>query len=143
MKSRVNTYRMRKLALDLRNIEELSVVLETTASRVCTPDDYSKTIMLSYAGAVTVTLPANGAPAGSWIRFLVIGTNSCAPTIGPEQTAYHDTLIAPNDATADTITFPSGARIGACVKFVSTGTQWVAINEGFNTGATGTMTVNT
>ena len=110
-------------------------VAEATAARTCTSADYGKTILLSYADAVAVTLPANGAPAGSWIDFIVIGSDSCAPTIAA---ATADTLITVNDQQADSVTFGSGHRVGAHVRVISTGTYWVAINMGSTT-----MTVTT
>ena len=110
-------------------------VIDATATRVCTSADYGKTIFLSYAGSVAVTLPANGAPAGTPIRFIIDGADTCAPTIAA---ATADTLITANDAAADSVTFATGHRIGACVLFISNGTKWVAINEGSTT-----MTVNT
>ncbi len=114
---------------------EFEVVADATAARTCTAADYGKVIMLSYAGAVAVTLPANGAPAGSWIDFIVIGSNDCAPTISA---ATADTLITVNDATADSVTYATGHRIGAHCRVISTGTYWVAINVGSTT-----MTVTT
>ena len=124
--------------LDIQSPSTLAyktVVLDTTAERVCTSADYGKTIMLSYAGAVAVTLPANGATGGAWIDFIVIGADTCAPTIAA---ATADTLITFNDATADSVTFGTGHRIGAYVRVISTGTYWVAINMGSHT-----MTVTT
>jgi hypothetical protein len=108
----------------------LATEADTTATRVCTSADYGKIILLSYAGAVTVTLPANGAAAGSCIDFLIIGADTCAPTISA---ATADTLIVVGDAQADSVTFGSGHRIGAYVRFISTGTYWVAINVGSTT----------
>ena len=110
-------------------------VAEATATRVCTSADYGKTILLSYAGAVAVTLPANGAAAGSVIDFLVIGADTTDPTISA---ATADTLITVNDQAADSVSFASGQRIGACVRCISTGTYWAAVNLGSTT-----MTVTT
>lgn len=102
---------------------------------VLTSAYYGKTVFITGDAAQTITLPANGAAAGSWMRFVVIGSDSTVPTIAA---ATADTLIAPNDAAADSVTFGSGHRIGACVMLISTGTYWVAINEGSTT-----MTVTT
>ena len=113
----------------------VGTVADATATRVCTSADYGKTIFLSYEGAVAVTLPANAAAAGSVITFIVIGSNTCDPTISA---ATVDTLITVNDATADSVSFATGHRIGAAVMVISTGTVWVAINLGSTT-----MTVNT
>lgn len=109
--------------------------LDTTATPNITAADYGKIVMLSYAGAIAITLPANGAAAGSTLDIMIIGADTCIPTISA---ATADTLIAMNDAAADSVTFATGHRIGAYVRFISTGTYWVAINLG-NT----TMTITT
>jgi len=108
----------------------VDAILETSAARVCTAADYGKTIFLSYAGAVAITLPANGALLGSQIDFIVIGSDSCAPTIAA---ATADTLITVADAAADSVTYGTGHRIGAHCRVVSTGTYWVAVNVGSTT----------
>ena len=115
-------------------IERLKTVSDATSARVCTSEDYGKTIILSYATTVAVTLPANGAPAGSYIDFLLNGDDSLAVTISAATT---DTLIAPNDAAAKSVTFGSGSRIGARCRFLSTGTYWVAMNMGSTTMTVG------
>ena len=98
-----------------------NTVLEATATRACTATDHGKLILLSYAGAVAVTLPPNGATAGAIVDFMIIGTNSVAPTFTP---ATATTLRAFNDATAISCTYGSGHRIGAYVRFISDGTYW-------------------
>jgi hypothetical protein len=113
----------------------VSTVADTSASRVCTSADYGKTLFLSYAGAVAVTLPANGAAAGSWMDFIVTGSDSTAPTISA---ATADTLITVNDAAADSVTYGSGHRIGAAVRIISNGTKWIAVNLGSTTMTVGT-----
>jgi predicted type IV restriction endonuclease len=52
--------------------------------------------------------------------------------------ATADTLITVNDAQADSVTYASGQRIGACLKVISNGTYWIVVNEGSTT-----MTVTT
>ncbi|MEN6581687.1 MAG: hypothetical protein ABFD54_04500 [Armatimonadota bacterium] len=91
---------------------------------------YGKVTLISGNAAETIALPANGATAGTWMEFIIIGTDSTAPTFAA---ATADTLIAPNDAAADSVTFGTGHRIGACLKFISTGTFWVAVNIGSTT----------
>ena len=108
----------------------VSTIAETSNSRTCTSADYGKTIFVSHGGAVAITLPANGAAAGSWIDFIVTGSDSTAPTIS---TATVDTLITVNDAAADSVTYGSGHRIGAAVRIISNGTKWIAINLGSTT----------
>ena len=107
-------------------LKRLKTVAEATATRVCTSADYGKTILLSYAGTVTATLPANGAPAGSQIDFVVIGANTTIPVIAA---ATVNTLITVNNkSTADSVTFATGNRIAATVRVVSDGTYWHAMN---------------
>lgn len=96
---------------------------------------YGQTIFVTGEAAETINLPANGAPAGAWMRIIVVGSNSTIPTVAAKTA---DTLITQNDAQADSVTFGTGHRIGACLFVISTGTYWVAINEGSTT-----MTVNT
>ena len=99
-------------------------VADSTDARVIDSADYGKTIFFTYAGAVAVTLPANGAAIGSW--FICVNANS--DTTDPTYTATSDTLIAPNDAQADSVNFATGHRIGSCVKFISNGSYWLVIN---------------
>ena len=117
--------------------QRLAYVAETSASRTCTAADYGKTIFLSYEGATAVTLPANGALAGSWIDFVSIGSNTHVPTIAA---ATNDTLITNNDQQADSVTFGTGERIGAWVHCISNGTYWIAVNY---CGTMNAMTVTT
>lgn len=117
-------------------IDVVGTVAETTNARTCTSADYGKTIFLSCNDVVNVTLPANGAAAGSYIRFIVTTENANNVVIAA---ASSDTLIAFNDSTADSVQFATGQRIGACVLCISNGTYWVAINQSANN----TMTVNT
>jgi hypothetical protein len=110
--------------------------LEITATTLTvTSAHYGKTLLINTNAAVAVTLSANGAAAGSWLDVIVIGSDACAPTIAA---ATADTLITANDAAADSVTFGTGHRIGAAVRFISTGAYWVAINLGSTT-----MTVTT
>jgi len=114
----------------------LPVVAETGESLTLTAALHGgKVVVVSSAGACAITLPANNTTAGTWIDILVAGTDSTAPTISA---AEADSLIAPNDAEADSVTFGAGHRIGAYVRFIATGAKWVAVNVGSTT-----MTVNT
>jgi len=90
---------------------------------------YGKTIFFTYAGAVAVTLPAVNAAAGSWFRCINANSDTTAPTYA---TPAADTLITFNNATADSVTYGTGHRIGSCVKFISNGSFWIAINESAN-----------
>jgi hypothetical protein len=87
---------------------------------------YGKTTFVSGDYAPVVTLPANGAPAGTTMRFVMIGTNTCAPVF---TAATADTLITYNDQAADSIAFATANRIGAEITFLSTGTYWVALSN--------------
>lgn len=110
--------------------------LEITATTLTvTSAHYGKTLLINTNAAVAVTLPANGAAAGSWLDVIIIGSDACAPTVSA---ATADTLIAPNDAAADSVTYGTGHRIGAAVRFISTGAVWVAINIGSTTMTVGT-----
>jgi len=107
-----------------------TVVAEATTSRVCTAADYGKLLIISSNAAVAITLPANGATAGSQIDFMIAGTDDCAPTVSA---ATADTLIGPNDVDLDSVTYGTGHRIGAYLRVVSDGTYWHAINLGTTT----------
>lgn len=107
----------------------------TATTLAVTSAYYGKIIFVNTNDTVAITLPANGAAAGSWFDVIIIGSDACAPTISA---ATADTLITVNDAAADSVTFGTGHRIGAHVRFISTGTKWIAINLGSTT-----MTVNT
>lgn len=113
----------------------LTTVSVTDTNRTITSADYGKILLVSTNAAVAMTLPANGAAAGSWVDVIVIGSDSCAPTISA---ATADTLITVNDAAADSVTYGSGHRIGAHVRFISTGSFWIAINLGSTTMTVGT-----
>ena len=64
------------------------------------------------------------------VDVIVDGTDSTIPTISA---ATVDTLITFHDVAADSVTFGSGHRIGAHVRFISNGTKWIAINMGNHT----------
>ena len=116
---------------------KLETVNETSAARTITSADYGKTIFLNYEGAVAITLPANGAAAGSWFEFVIDGTDNCAPTFSA---ATANTLLTFNNkTTCDSVTFGSGHRIGAYIRFISTGSVWVATSL----SGLATMTVTT
>jgi len=112
-----------------------STVAITATTLSITSAHYGKVLLLNTNNTVAITLPANGAAAGSWFDLVIIGSDSCAPTVSA---ATADTLIAPNDAAADSITYGTGHRIGAAVRFISTGSVWVAINLGSTTMTVGT-----
>lgn len=91
---------------------------------------YGKTCFITGAAAQTITLPANGATTGANIEFIVIGADTSIPTFAA---ATADSLITVNDQAADSVTFGTGHRIGACVRFISDGTNWNAVNVGSTT----------
>jgi len=105
-------------------------VAETTNARVCTSADFGKLIICSVADALSITLPANGATAGSYIDFLIVSENGGTVTISP---ATADTLITASSADSDAVTFATGQRIGAYCRVISDGTAYAAINLGQTT----------
>jgi hypothetical protein len=109
-------------------VQSTEVITATTLQ--ITSAHYGKALLINTNAAVAVTLPANGAAAGSWFDLIVIGSDDCAPTVAA---ATADTLITANDAAADSITYATGHRIGAACRFISTGSFWVAINVGSTT----------
>lgn len=111
-------------------VVQTATITCAAGTTVLTSAYYGKTVFITGEAAQTITLPANGAAAGSWMEFVVIGSDNTIPTIAA---ATVDTLITANDAAADSVTFATGHRIGAALKFISTGTYWVAINEGSTT----------
>ena len=115
-------------------VVKLANVTDTTNARTITSADYGKTIFYTYAGAVTVTLPAAGEPAGSWFRCCNANSDTTAPTYA---TPVADNLITFNNATADSVTYGTGHRIGSSVMFISNGSFWMAFNESANN----TMTI--
>jgi hypothetical protein len=86
-------------------------------------------VLIATNGAVSITLPANGAAAGAWIDFAVESsmTDSCIPTIA---TATADTLVMINGIDADSVTFGTGHRIGAYCRMWSDGSFWHYQNMG-------------
>ncbi len=103
---------------------------DATTTIVLTAADYGTTTLCSSNAAVAVTLPANGAAAGSWLEVAVIGTDDCAPTISAATT---DTLIGPNDADLKSVTWATGHRINAIARFWSDGSFWHVQNLGGTT----------
>lgn len=90
---------------------------------------YGKQFFWSPAGTATATLPANGATAGSWFEVYLL-TNQTI-TIS---SATADTLITVNDTAADSVAFSTtNLKTGSCVRFISNGTVWIAVNVGSTT----------
>lgn len=110
---------------------EKAIVRETSAARTITAADNGKLILLSYAGAVAITLPAAGETGGVIVDFLIIGANTTNPTWSA---AVAGTLRAKHDEAANSANFATGHRIGGYVRFVSDGSFWTVINlSGANT----------
>jgi len=116
--------------------QEVAAVFHTTplaaTSLILTSAHYGSMVIISTNAAVALTLPANGAAAGSWIDVAIKGTASddCAPTIAA---ATVDTMIGPNDVDIDSVTWGTGQRIGACARFWSDGSFWHVQNLGGTT----------
>ena len=96
--------------------------------------DYGLRAVVTISGPATATLPANGAPAGSWFEVILCSDSSL--TISA---ATADTLITNGDLTADSVAFSTTAhKIGSHVLFFSNGTYWIVINLGDTTMTIGT-----
>lgn len=126
--NQIKTLRVRDKAV----VPAIMVVPETSAARVMTRDDYGKHIQCTYAGAVAITLPPNGAPAGTqfWISQGTVQNDTTAITASAATT---DTLVGPNDVDLKSVTWASGHRIGASARFWSDGGFWVVQNLGGTT----------
>ena len=109
-----------------------SVTLDGTTARILTAADYGKLLTFTNAAAVAVTLPANGAPAGTTIDICqgTTGSDSIVLTISA---ATADTLIGPNDIDLKSVTWATGHRIGAYARFFSDGSFWHVLNLGGTT----------
>ena len=101
----------------------------TTNAYPITSANYSTMILVNTNAAVAITLPANGAAAGSWVDVAVhsSATDACAPTIA---TATADTLVIINGIDGDSVTYGTGHRIGAYARFWSDGSFWHYVNMG-------------
>lgn len=99
-----------------------------TASYQILPTDRSGTIFTNRgaAGAVTFTLPGpTTVPAGTYYEFVGIADQNitvAAPTA--------DTLVALNDAAADSVAMSTAAqKIGAHAKAICDGTAWIFVGD--------------
>lgn len=112
----------------------IAVITANSASTniTITSAHYNTILMVTSNAAVTVTLPANGAAAGSSFELMTGAgsTDSCAPTISAATT---DTLVGPDDQDLDSVTWGTGHRIGAHAKFISDGSYWHVLNLGGTT----------
>ena len=106
----------------------------TASSYTCTSADFGRVIFLApTASTQAVTLPANGAAAGSMITF-ILRTDYTVSVAA----ATTDTLITNGYTDAKSVTFETSShKIGSALLVVSTGSYWLAINLGDTT-----MTVN-
>jgi hypothetical protein len=120
----------------LENGAVATVKLEATSLTV-TSAHYGKMIAVATNDAVALTLPANGATAGTFF-YVTTGnrradckvSDSCAITIAA---ATQDTLIGPNDVDLDSVTWGAGHRIGCFAKVFSDGHFWHVLNLGGTT----------
>ena len=103
-----------------------------TTNITLTSANYGTVVMVTSNAAVAVTLPANGAAAGSYIDIMTGAgsTDSCAPTISAATT---DTLVGPNDQDLKSVTWATGHRINAYARFISDGSFWHVQNLGGTT----------
>ena len=117
------------------NASVVASSVDGTASITLTSAHYGTIVMVTNGAAVAITLPANGAPAGTWIDIAAgaqtgSGADACVPTVSA---ATADTLVVINDAEADSVTWPTGHRINLYARFWSDGEFWHAVNLGPNT----------
>jgi len=106
-----------------------TTIANTTTPLTYTSAYYGAIHFWSPAGTATATLPANGAPAGSWFDMMLL-TNQTV-TISA---ATADTLITFNDTAADSVAFSTASnKIGGCIRFISNGSVWCAFNMSNNT----------
>jgi hypothetical protein len=99
------------------------LVASTSATRTIDDDDLGGTVLNSYAGTATLTLPAPSASnTGKTVTIIcsvaqdmVINTNTGKMTVLGDLSA--------NSITFDTI----GEQIGATAHFYSTGSRWVLL----------------
>ena len=104
-------------------------VADATTPLTLTSAYYGKVVFYSPGGAAAITLPANGAAAGSIMDVIVLTNQTVVISA-----ATVDTLITVNDTAADSVAFQTTSeKIGSHVRFISTGTYWVAINLGSTT----------
>jgi hypothetical protein len=119
--------------LDVTGTSRLAAVLtatDATDTVNLTSAYYGKILILTHADNVAVTLPANGAAAGSWVDVMLAGDDSLAATVSAATT---DTLVGPNDQDLKSVTWGAGHRIGAYAKFISDGSFWHVLNLGGTT----------
>lgn len=119
--------------LDVSGAARLPVVTtysHTVGDLTLTSAYLGKLVLCATNGACNITLPTNTTAAGSWVEIAVVGTDDNAPTIAPSQA---DTLITPNSADSDSVTWGSGHRIGASARFWCDGANWHVQNLGGTT----------
>lgn len=110
---------------DETQVRRLATKTVSGSTYTVTAEDYGKVIFFTYAGSVAVTLPAAAEPDGSQFWCINANSDTTAPTYS---TPTSDELIAFNNATADSVTFGSGHRIGSVAWFLSNGTLWMVAN---------------
>jgi hypothetical protein len=99
---------------------------DSGTSRVLTSADYGKTLFFTSNAEVTVTLPAAGAPIGSWIRLIATGdlTNKFivnAPVA--------DTLYTSKNKQADGVEFAAGERTDGTLFCIAGSDFWHVSNQ--------------
>lgn len=94
---------------------------EAGATRTITQDDFGK-IITNSGGALTATLPtASPAFRGAWVKFYQVAAGDLVIDC-----ATADTIIADNDAAADSVTFGLDTfEIGTGVTMVCNGSKWL------------------
>lgn len=101
-----------------------------TANYTCTAFDHGKIFTTTGAeAAVTFTLPAVASSTGLEFTFINTVDQNMVVSDGG-----NDTLVCFNDAAADSITFStSSEKIGAALKVICDGTNWLVFSMCANT----------
>lgn len=103
-----------------------------TTNIVLTSTSYGRVVMVTSTNAIAITLPANGAAAGSYIDIMT-GAGSTDATIPTISAATTDTLVGPGDQDLKSVTWGTGHRINAYARFISDGSFWHVQNLGGTT----------
>jgi hypothetical protein len=106
----------------------IPIVNETTATRTITTADYGKTIICSYAGATTITLPAPSTATVGAVFWVVESVDQSLTITG--SIANNNAIIADGVLTSDNVAFSTAShKIGAMARvFGISATKWLITN---------------
>lgn len=110
-------------------VSNIPIINETTAARTVGATDYGKTIICSYAGATTITLPDPVAGLIGKTLFVVEAVDQALTVVGGS-TANNNQIIADGVLTSDNIAFSTSAhKIGAMCRITCiSATKWLITN---------------